>query len=74
MKIHVKPTKPDVKVRKPDGKHLAEQGEEVTKSAFWVRRINDGDVEIVSDADTPKETTQSTTKAAPAKVADKKGA
>lgn len=63
MKIHVKPTKPSVKVRKPDGKYLAEQGEEVTKSAFWVRRINDGDV-----------ITTKLTKAVSTKTATKKGA
>ncbi|WP_153448478.1 DUF2635 domain-containing protein [Vibrio algicola] len=68
MKIYVKPNKANVKVRKPDGKYLAEQGEEVTKSAFWVRRINDGDV--VASEPTP---TTKPKKAAAVEAAAKKG-
>lgn len=44
MIITVKPNKEDVLVRKPDGTHLDKKGEKVKRTAFWVRRINDGDV------------------------------
>lgn len=44
MMITVKPKKEDVLVRKPDGTHLNKKGEKVKRTAFWVRRINDGDV------------------------------
>ncbi len=40
----MKPAKAGVKVRKEDGTHLAEKGEKVKRTAFWVRRIKDGDV------------------------------
>ena len=33
-----------VKVRRPDGRHLAEDGETVTMSAYWQRRLAAGDV------------------------------
>lgn len=44
MLINVKPAKKAVPVRKPDGSYLAEEGENVTRSSFWVRRLKDGDV------------------------------
>jgi hypothetical protein len=39
-----------VKVRKPEtGQHLAEGGEEVTVSSYWLRRLAAGDVvEVVA--------------------------
>ncbi|MBV7315449.1 DUF2635 domain-containing protein [Shewanella sp. NIFS-20-20] len=44
MLINLKPAKPNVPVRKPDGGYLATDGEAVKRSSYWVRRINDGDV------------------------------
>jgi ribosomal protein L19 len=47
MEIKVQPASKDIKVRKPDGAHLSDEGETVTRNAFWIRRIADGDgVEI----------------------------
>lgn len=45
----LKPAK-GVKVRRPnDRRHLAEGGEEVTMSSYWLRRLADGDVvEVVA--------------------------
>ncbi len=45
--------KGDVRVRKPDGTYLATEGEGLLLSAYWLRRIAEGDV-AVSDLDTPK--------------------
>lgn len=47
MKILVKPKSESIQVRKPDGKPLAKTGEQVTRTAFWIRRIKDGDVVTV---------------------------
>lgn len=33
-----------VKVRHPDGRHLAEDGERLTMSSYWQRRLAAGDV------------------------------
>ncbi len=47
--VTLKP-KPGVKVRLPDGSgHLNEAGEVMLMSAYWRRRIKDGDVEIVTE-------------------------
>lgn len=41
-----------VKVRRPDGAHLAELGETVTMTGYWQRRLADGDVvEVKAAAD-----------------------
>ncbi|EMV4499076.1 DUF2635 domain-containing protein, partial [Vibrio cholerae] len=42
--IKVKPAKASVPVRKENGEFLKQEGEAVTRSAFWVRRLKDGDV------------------------------
>ncbi|EJI1278799.1 DUF2635 domain-containing protein [Vibrio vulnificus] len=42
--IKVKPAKASVPVRKESGEFLKKEGETVTRSAFWVRRLKDGDV------------------------------
>lgn len=47
--ITIKPANPAVNVRKQDGPFLAEDGEPVTRTAYWVRRLNDGDVVEVKD-------------------------
>lgn len=56
-RLFVKPAQPNgadapLKVRKPTGGHLAEQGEYVPDESYWRRRLNDGDV---VQADPPKE-------------------
>ncbi|MCW4628281.1 MULTISPECIES: DUF2635 domain-containing protein [Marinomonas] len=50
--ITIKPAKAGVNVLKPDGTHLANDGETVKRSAFWVRRLSDGDIAIVQQAKT----------------------
>lgn len=45
--ITIIPAKQDVNVPKPDGTKLSSKGEKVTRSAYWVRRLSDGDVVIV---------------------------
>ncbi|MDH4319874.1 MAG: DUF2635 domain-containing protein [Desulfobulbaceae bacterium] len=40
--IFVKPG-PGLLVRKPDGSRLAEDGELVPRTAYWLRRLKDGD-------------------------------
>jgi hypothetical protein len=52
--ITIKPAKAGVNVLKPDGTHLANNGETVKRSAFWVRRLSDKDVEIVKPATVAK--------------------
>jgi len=39
-----------VKVRHPDGRQLAAEGERVTMSSFWQRRLDAGDVVEVVEA------------------------
>ncbi|MGU5685203.1 DUF2635 domain-containing protein [Aeromonas allosaccharophila] len=43
MQIVVKPAK-GLAVKKPDGSKLAAEGETVTRTSFWLRRLQDGDV------------------------------
>lgn len=38
--------KPGLRVRKEDGSPLAEAGEAVDRTAFWLRRQADGDVTL----------------------------
>lgn len=38
------------RVRKLDGSLLAEQGESVVWTSYWLKRLRDGDVECVADA------------------------
>lgn len=38
---------PGMKVRKPDGRHLADDGEVVEMTSYWSRRESAGDVEVV---------------------------
>ncbi|ENG6070379.1 DUF2635 domain-containing protein [Vibrio cholerae] len=48
--IKVKPAKTSVPVRKENGEFLKQEGETVTRSAFWVRRLKDGDVVLVEQS------------------------
>ncbi|EGR4058385.1 DUF2635 domain-containing protein [Vibrio cholerae] len=47
--IKVKPDKASVPVRKENGEFLKQEGETVPRSAFWVRRLKDGDVVLVKE-------------------------
>lgn len=45
MRIFVRPTKAEIKVRDPiTHLHLPIEGKEVQESAYWTRRLLDGDV------------------------------
>jgi len=46
--VKLKPTN-GLKLRKENGLFLAEDGETVIASSYWLRRKNDGDVEEVAD-------------------------
>lgn len=49
-KIKVKPSLKGLKVINPKtSRHLSENGEEVERSSYWIRRIKSGDVLIVQD-------------------------
>ena len=48
-KIFVKP-KANTLVRQENGEPLAEAGEEVERSAYWLRRERDGDVTLTDTA------------------------
>jgi len=39
-----------LKVRKPDGSHLAEDGEDVADTPYWRRRLADGSVVVAETA------------------------
>lgn len=46
--IKLKPAK-GLKVKKPnDLTWLNEEGEEVEKDSYWIRRLKDGDVELIT--------------------------
>lgn len=47
--IKLRPKK-GLTVLKPNGERLAVEGETVERETYWIRRINDGDVEIVTEA------------------------
>ena len=49
MDIIVKP-KPGLTGRKPDGSKLQADGERVSRTSFWIRRLQDGDVTEVKPA------------------------
>lgn len=47
------------KVRRPDGKHLAEDGETVELNSYWRRRLDAGDViEVGGRSAAPASTTK----------------
>lgn len=49
--IPIKPKNAKVPVRKPEGGFVNATGEEVERTGYWVRRINDGDVVLVNQKD-----------------------
>lgn len=62
--ITIKPTKVGVNVAKPDGAKLKAEGETVKRSAYWVRRLNDGDVVLVETKKAATATATTTEKGA----------
>lgn len=56
--IKIKPAKDGVNVPKPDGTKLNPKGETVKRSAYWVRRLSDGDVALVDAAKTKTATAE----------------
>ncbi|MEQ9865060.1 DUF2635 domain-containing protein [Pectobacterium aroidearum] len=46
---HLKP-KGGVKVRKPDGAYLNDDGEDLPLSSYWLRRIAEGDIAVTDIA------------------------
>lgn len=52
--MKIKPTNKNTPVRDPETRRpLADEGEVKPKNPYWMRRLNDGDVEIV-DVDSKK--------------------
>lgn len=45
-KQRIKPARPGLRVRKPDGSLLEADGEVLVVTAYWRRRENEGDVTI----------------------------
>lgn len=53
--ITVKPANPGLLIRNPDRgmRHLAQEGEVVPQTDYWIRRLRDGDVVQVAEASKP---------------------
>lgn len=49
MELYLKP-KEGLTLRKPDGSKLAAEGERVPRTSFWLKRLSDGDVLPVEEA------------------------
>lgn len=50
----LKPTSPDLLVRKEDGSGMLNaEGEAVLMSSYWRRRISDGDVVLMGESPAP---------------------
>lgn len=47
MDITIKP-RAGLSVLKPNGEHLATTGETVQRTSYWVRRLREGDVELIT--------------------------
>lgn len=60
--------KGDVHVRKPDGTYLATEGESLSLSAYWLRRIAEGDVDVSDHATQKPESDVAVSDAAPPKT------
>lgn len=54
MELYLKP-KEGLTIRKPDGSKLAAEGERVPRTSFWLKRLADGDVLPVEEAQADKE-------------------
>ncbi len=69
--IFIKP-RDGVKVRDPlTGEHLPEAGAEKPRGRYWLRRLNDGDVQIVSRPKAPAKGANSSTTTSVRKGADR---
>ena len=54
-RIFIKPTNPDVKVRKLRGGHVNEHGEYVPREVYYLKRIKEGDAILITlEADIKK--------------------
>ncbi|MGY3873499.1 DUF2635 domain-containing protein [Aeromonas dhakensis] len=62
MELHLKP-KEGLTIRKPDGSKLAAEGERVPRTSFWLKRLADGDVLTVEEAQADKEDVKPAAKA-----------
>lgn len=60
--LYLKPA-PGLVIRKPDGSKLAADGEKVPRTSFWLKRLADGDVLPVEEAQTDKEDVKPAAKA-----------
>lgn len=49
MELYLKPA-PGLVIKKPDGSKLAADGEKVPRTSFWLKRLADGDVLSVEEA------------------------
>ena len=49
MELNLKPA-PGLVIKKPDGSKLAAEGEQVSRTSFWLKRLADGDVVNVKPA------------------------
>lgn len=49
MELYLKP-KEGLTIRKPDGSKLTAEGERVPRTSFWLKRLADGDVLTVEEA------------------------
>lgn len=56
---HLKP-RGSVNVRKPDGSYLKTEGEDLPLSAYWLRRIAEGDLDVTDVAPVTVTATKST--------------
>lgn len=54
--LTIKPKFSGLLVRMPNGERLQEEGETVPRTAYWLRRLKDGDVLEVKPATIKKET------------------
>jgi len=55
VRVHVKPTRQEVKVLDPTTRlNLPLEGAEVERSSYWIRRERDGDVQISEPKKAPR--------------------
>lgn len=63
MELYLQPAKGLV-IKKPDGSKLAADGEKVPRTSFWLKRLADGDVLPIEEAQADKEDVKPAAKAA----------
>ncbi len=62
MELYLKPA-PGLVIKKPDGSKLAADGEQLPRTSFWLKRLADGDVRPVEEAQTEQEEVKPAAKA-----------